>query len=510
MRESRTRFETARMVAPIAVVLLAIVVRVGFFFFISDDALITMRHSKNLIQGEGLQFNQGERVMGSSTPLFSILVAGWGLVAPESMVSAGKAMGLVADVGVVLIIYFMAAATCGSYCAFIGACYYALNPLAAQWSVSGMETSVYVLLIIAALWLCEKRRSGWSGLLAGGAVLARPDGLAVLGANAAYSILFIRRVPWRMLLMATVVVVPWLVFSVVYFGQMVPQSVVGKTAQAWPAYTTAMKESWGYLVTNPYRLPFTVLAIVGVVVGWRRRSCRAVVIWSAAYIAGFTLTRARMYAWYCVPVEMAGAVFLAFGFSAIDTWATARSIGRAWAHRLLAVGRVAIIACMIGLSLFRVGIARQRLRLHTDYLNDTHRAMGLWLHEDGQPDQKVAMGDIGYVGWFSGLHILDHAGLVSPDVLALKEKTGEGFVAAFLSEYRPDYYLYRTEYGGFLAQDVSELFASEGYRHIERYPPVQDITRYGLMNGRKRAYYDVFTRDSAAPLDRHEGGPPDA
>ena len=45
-----------------------------------DDAYITFRYAQNLIAGEGLVYNPGEAVLGTTTPVYAFLLAGMGLL----------------------------------------------------------------------------------------------------------------------------------------------------------------------------------------------------------------------------------------------------------------------------------------------------------------------------------------------------------------------------------------------------------------------------------------------
>jgi hypothetical protein len=49
-----------------------------------DDAYITFRYARNLLEGNGLVFNPGEPVLGTTTPVYALLMAGLGLVAGGS------------------------------------------------------------------------------------------------------------------------------------------------------------------------------------------------------------------------------------------------------------------------------------------------------------------------------------------------------------------------------------------------------------------------------------------
>ncbi len=55
----------------------------GFVFWrawVCDDAFITFRYSRNIIEGQGFVYNPGSRVLGTTTPLFTLLMAALGVV----------------------------------------------------------------------------------------------------------------------------------------------------------------------------------------------------------------------------------------------------------------------------------------------------------------------------------------------------------------------------------------------------------------------------------------------
>ncbi len=55
---------------------------------IVDDAYITFRYARNLVRGTGFVYNPGERVLGTTTPLYTLvlaaLAAGSGRISPRS------------------------------------------------------------------------------------------------------------------------------------------------------------------------------------------------------------------------------------------------------------------------------------------------------------------------------------------------------------------------------------------------------------------------------------------
>src|SRR5512147_2730340 len=57
-------------------VVLAILTGLAFAPFTYDDGYITYRYADNLSLGRGLVFNPGENVLGTTAPMFAVLLAG--------------------------------------------------------------------------------------------------------------------------------------------------------------------------------------------------------------------------------------------------------------------------------------------------------------------------------------------------------------------------------------------------------------------------------------------------
>src|SRR4030067_3215000 len=61
-----------------------------------DDAYITFRYARNLLAGNGFVFNPGERVLGTTTPLFTLVLSAaalpfGGSAAPFPLIAFGLA-----------------------------------------------------------------------------------------------------------------------------------------------------------------------------------------------------------------------------------------------------------------------------------------------------------------------------------------------------------------------------------------------------------------------------------
>ena len=72
-----------------------------------DDAYISYRYARNLVEGHGLVFNPGERVEGFTNLLWTLLVA-LGLALGSSAEFAGRSLGLLSGIGTLVATYVYA------------------------------------------------------------------------------------------------------------------------------------------------------------------------------------------------------------------------------------------------------------------------------------------------------------------------------------------------------------------------------------------------------------------
>lgn len=124
----------------------------------ADDAWITYRYARNLAEGKGFVYNEAEFVLGTSTPLWTLLLAllhTLGLPIPES----AAILGLLFSSGTGVLAFLVARHWgLGTPFAFLGALIIAVDPLYSTWGTNGMEAPLY------AFWLCWLfGPGGWSG-----------------------------------------------------------------------------------------------------------------------------------------------------------------------------------------------------------------------------------------------------------------------------------------------------------------------------------------------------------
>jgi hypothetical protein len=101
--------------------------------------------------------------------------------------------------------------------------------MAVTFAIGGMETPVYVLLLLAALAAYAAGRSCWCAVFCALATLTRPDALLLVGPLFAHLAWQRRRIPWREAALLAGILLPWAVFATLYFGSPLAHSVVAKS-----------------------------------------------------------------------------------------------------------------------------------------------------------------------------------------------------------------------------------------------------------------------------------------
>jgi arabinofuranosyltransferase len=239
--------------------------------FVQDDAFITYRFARNLARGNGLVFNPGERVEGYTNFLWTAIHAipekfGW------TTPAFSQILGVVLMVGTVAVSLRLARRLFADRSmAYLATLALVANVTFIGYATGGLETMLQTLLVIsvAALLLpvgtanavpadrFALRRVG-AGAVAGLAVLTRMDSAVLVATFLAVHLIQQLRSPapdtlegpvtdttggaspsrWphavisflQFAVPAAIVVVPWLVWKLDYYGELLPNTFFAKSA----------------------------------------------------------------------------------------------------------------------------------------------------------------------------------------------------------------------------------------------------------------------------------------
>jgi hypothetical protein len=403
-----------------------------------DDAFITYRYARNIAAGHGFVYNLGERVLGTTTPFFTLLLTPFaGLGFPLEKVAA--VLAILASLGTMgLLFSFVRRATrravggrddVAEPAGLLAAALYALFYAQIASCGYGMETQVFELAAMAALAAATAERPRLAALAAGLAALTRPEGflLAMLLGIAALVRWMRERgpFPWGAVGVFAAVVLPWITFATLYFGSFIPNSALAKASQR-----SISAGDWGrfFVWRNPViALAWTVSA-VGAAWAWARRSASLglMAAWAAAYAFFFLVARPPFLGnWYFPP--LAGPLMGLVAAGVLPAALRCRPVRSGPALVVLptalrdyfprpGLALTAFAALWAALLAISVPRALQSAAWSKQIAERVYLPMAVWTRDHTTPDEVAEMSDIGYVGYVSGRTILDAGGLVSPQL----------------------------------------------------------------------------------------------
>jgi hypothetical protein len=219
-----------------------------YYPFISDDALISLRYAQRLLAGHGLSWTDGQPVEGYSNLLWVLLVAVPGLFGVDLVVAA-RLLGVGSTIAILGSLAYW-------YCTrypfqlawfpvLIGILFLSLAAPIAVWAIGGLEQPLFGALIAVAIPLLfalfepdaaadrpSKNTVGWLSFVLGLVCLTRPDG-PIFAAAAATTVLIVCRSLWlsvRVLVYPVLFFLAQLLFRVLYYGEIVPNTALVKIA----------------------------------------------------------------------------------------------------------------------------------------------------------------------------------------------------------------------------------------------------------------------------------------
>ncbi len=426
----------------VVVVALALLVAHAWFFRsifagnCPDDAYISFRYAENLAEGHGLVFNEGERVEGYSNFLWTLLLAA---NAPfvDDLTLPAQLWGLLFACGA-LVLVAVASAHLGvrGGALALGLALLAGSGYFAGWSISGLESGLFALLLIAAWYRysveieSEHERLPYSAALFGLVTMARPEGVLIAAGMIGVHLLLFARAPvgarrrWAFPLVLLAVVVAYEAFRFAYYGpHWAPNSVRAKVGFSW----NQIQRGSTY-VTTRFVYPYALLLASTVIAPrlWRR----------PAFVVGQML-----FVGYLVFVILVGGDWSRGRFFApvlpLACALTVAVLGSVRGWRLvLAAGYV--VGCFIVTTPRGEG---RNWQLWTR--GDAERvAIGRWLRDTAPGDAVVGVLAAGQIPYYSGLRTHDMLGLNDPYIANLDvSRMGRGTPGH--EKIDPDYTLTR-------------------------------------------------------------------
>ncbi|MEW5701196.1 MAG: hypothetical protein AB1792_03095 [Candidatus Zixiibacteriota bacterium] len=299
-------------------------------WFTQDDAYISYRYARNALAGYGLVFNPWERVEGYTNFLWVIWLVLAGLLRVDLDLAA-KVLGVLSGGGMIVLSALLGravwrAVSPGSrfapWAGVFGAVLLAANGSLAYWTVSGLETAFFGFWITLSLWLWLRRSPLVIATLAL-AAMTRPEGMLI------WIVLVLGewwigdgpRTAARLFGAVVLLLTPFALFKLLYYGSLLPNPFYAKTGLAWEYFQSGLAYAWAFL--SQYGLwGVSLLLVVAASIILRGRWRIVPLLWLvfAVYVVGVggdVLRPNRFFVPLLVPFVIASLGAVAWGIGRI-------------------------------------------------------------------------------------------------------------------------------------------------------------------------------------------------
>lgn len=479
-----------------------------------DDSFITLSYSKNLASGNGLVFGSGERVFGSTTPLFAVLLGLLGAIFRTTnmplLALYFNALMLVANAILIYILINLIDKRL-RIAGMAAAVLLLLHQDCLAACRGGMELLFLTALILGAFTFVLLKHEYACGFLLGLAQLTRPEGVLAAGIAMIGWWLLWHRTPWKMIFVCVLTIIPWVIFATLYFGSPIPHNLIVKL-NAFNHYSGQPFKTLGKLIFDinrvleidrilfmfeQYRSTGQISSQLLTAVKWLLPSVTLIfstLIWvrnkySALLVIGFLaafyslhgIGNKLYFPWYrLIPIPFLMMVYA----GGIGTLLLKLGGNKTQTRKLRTGITVLIITTFISLSLTRHFEFRTNHAAFNSVQGDSmregmYKKAAEFLNARDSIVQRVALPEIGVLGYYLHHKTIDLVGLVTPEVLPLRmEGKNYGEIA---EEFEPKYIV---SYVNFLS-----LFNS-----AEFFQQYREIASFGKIL--------VFERTLACPLKK--------
>jgi tetratricopeptide (TPR) repeat protein len=411
----------------------------GSFGFPLDDPWIHLTFAKNLHDYGAFSYYKNEMVTsGSTSPLYTIMLAlGFFLTNNEMLLSYFLGVFFFLVGGVFLFKLTEHVFKGSVFWPSLAVLLYALEPRLQWIALSGMETTLFIALLLAVAYYSSKQMPVHAGICAGLLIWTRPEAIimiAIVGVDVYYRQLVDSRtksikkmqIDWLMKagLVALVFGVGYVVFNLALSGSILPNTYAAKVkyysggGQGFPRQVLAFLTAGHMIVLAPTLLIGITSTLVSIV---RKRSAPFLVplLFSGGLFIAYWIKLPYLYqnGRYLMPM-LPFVIFLALD----GAYTLTEYMRKRFKHatRKKAVLVVQTLLAMIFVVPFANAAWEIRLSYqdYCKYISDRQVKSALWMRDHLPPSAIIATHDVGAIGFYSGRKIVDMVGLVSPEMIA--------------------------------------------------------------------------------------------
>lgn len=460
-------------IATLAIVSIVLLVMLyGYWNIQQDDSYIVYSYAYNLANGYGYVFNIGERINATTSPLYTILLS---LIAVTLQYFPFISLPLIGHLIGTISLFFICLFLMETFTTertflfpFILPFTFLLTPLLPN--AIGMETFLAIMLAVMCLYLYSRGKLLAASLACSFAVLARPDMLLLGAVMLIYDLIRNHRLP--SIYMSLIFLCPvfvWLLFSYMYFGELLPTTLSAKLGQTqsgrWGSGLIFFK---GLLSQQVWQTSFFSALVTGailsgfVILFLRRRHWsifrhpvfHLILLWNLVYLGvyGFILNPPA-YPWYYTPLSTGIALLMTIPIEACYRFIRGKDV----------VNNRTIIAVLFSFLVTACFILPVYYTMwgDADAKYENYKLAAEWLNANVRAGSSVGANEIGVLRYYYKKGpVIDGLGLVTSEVA---EHVRERDYSWYIQRYRPDYLMFNHPHRPILESMVESDWFQEDY-----------------------------------------------
>jgi len=418
----------------------------GGFGFPLDDPWIHLQFAKNLHDYGSYSYFRNEMLTsGSTSPLYTLILAACFFISRDEM-AISYFLGVAFLLMAAFYMYRLALKDFGGKLTFAGsaAILLLMEPRLIWASLSGMETTLFIFLLLAVAYYYKSRKTVQLGIFSGLLLWTRPEAVlfvAVLGIDAAYGAFYARGPKLkRPKISPAVESVGWLLKPVLIFllfaagylalNLLLSGSALPNTYSAKIKYysggggTPNFPEQVFHFLTDGHLLLVSFFACAGILSilgGFIKRMGQEYLVyflWSLGLFLAYWKELPFLYQQgrYMMPI-LPFYLLLGLGGVRIIIEGCKRFVTG------FSKGRTAPVTLAVFILIITVQFAFawpswwKEYAEYCDYISQRQVRTARWLRDNLPPSAVIATHDIGAIGYYSGRKIADMVGLVSPEMI---------------------------------------------------------------------------------------------
>ncbi len=394
---------------PIAVLSLYVVaLSKKFFYWDFDDGFIVYRIAKNILEHSEWSYNLAEAHNASTSVLNTLLVTAFGFLTSDIRQAAHYLGGLSLLIsGVFTFLLFRSRA--GTSLSLIGSAW--LIHFVAHSSTWGIETHLFLALFL--FFIYQERLSCFTWPTISFLILTRPDAILLAGLKFLKSLFRDRSSLSKGVVICGLILLPWIVFSLINFGQLFPDTLSSKVWQGnsgyWGNGLVYLKALTKHLFVEDWqKAVIFALALPGFY-SWIRSKDTFLYFLSFSVLqqAAYIILNVPGYHWYFFSFDIALILGVIEGgsllFKQLEPICRNYSILIKNSAFLLTLGYLTFLSgTLISLDTFSKDVRNESYKKAIKYLDTVETGQG-----------ELATLEVGTFGYYSSRQIVDLVGLTS-------------------------------------------------------------------------------------------------